>query len=124
MRVFIDTNGWLRSAAWRIDLFREAQRIVPGKAEFFVVQGTKHELEGLQAAGGTLAREAKLALLIMKDVKVIKALGATADEQLLNEAKDPDFVLTQDQDLKRRLKDKGIGVIVIRNQNHLELENR
>lgn len=126
MRVFVDTNGWLRCAAWRIDISREAQRLVPGKLELVIVEATRHEIDGLLAAGGTLAREAKVAQLLLShlNVGVIKAPGRNADEQILNTVHEADFVLTQDQALKRLLKERDVGIIVIRGQSHLELENK
>ena len=127
MRVFVDTNSWLRSAAWRIDIWREAARIVPGKTELIAIDKVIAELEGLKAAGGTLAQEAKLSLSLLrqKNVLVIKTVGGVmADDALVEVAQEQDFVITQDQELKRRLKQKRVGVIVIRGQDHLEMENK
>lgn len=127
MRVFVDTNSWLRSTAWRIDLWREAQRIVPGKAELIALDKVVSELDGLKAAGGTLAGEAKTALMLLrqKNVIIMKTEGTqNADNALVGVAHEADFVITQDQELKRRLKAKGVGVIAIRGQDHLELENK
>ncbi len=127
MKVYVDTNSWLRCAAWRIDIWKEAQRIVPGRAEVLTLDKVMGELEGLKAAGGMLAQEAKLAVALIKqkNVPVVATQGArTADDALLQVAQEPDFVLTQDQALKRLLKGKGIGVIVIRGQDHLEIENK
>lgn len=127
MRVFVDTNSWLRCTAWRVDIWRECQRVVPGKPEIIALDKVLRELEGLKAAGGTLAQEAKVALLLLKQkgVLIMKTAGTTnADDALVDVTHETDFVLTQDQELKKRLKAKNVGVIIIRGQDHLELENR
>jgi len=127
MRLLVDTNAWLRCAALRIDVWAEAKRIVPGRVQVCVIDKVVHELQGLQAAGGTLARNAKLAheLLKQKDTVIVPTHEAgNADDVLVAIASEPDFVLTQDRELKRRLKAKGAGIVVIRQDNHLELENR
>jgi rRNA-processing protein FCF1 len=127
MRLFVDTNAWLRAAALRIDLWEEAQRILPGKAELVTLDRVIAELQGLRSAGGTLAKEAALAIHLTKSkpVTIIKAPPApTVDDALLAAANEPDFVLTQDKELKRKLKEKRVGIVVIRGESHLELENK
>jgi rRNA-processing protein FCF1 len=127
MKVYVDTNGWLRCAALRIDLWEELKRIVPGTVEIIAIDKVMHELEGLKSAGGTLAREAKLAieLIKLKRVSIQETDGhARVDDVLVQICQEHNFVLTQDQELKRRLKNRHVGIIVIRSDSHLMLENR
>jgi rRNA-processing protein FCF1 len=127
MRLFVDTNAWLRCAALRIDVWEEAKRVIPGRAEVCTLDRVLDELVGLKSAGGTLAREAALALSMIKAKKVttIPAQSApTVDDAIVLAASEPDFVLTQDKELKRKLKAKHVGVVCIRAESHLELENK
>ena len=73
-----------------------------------------------------LAREAKLALEIirLKKPMIVQTEGAKrADDALVEIAKEPDFVLTQDKILKQRLRKKHVNILVIRGENHLDIEN-
>ncbi|HII72781.1 TPA: hypothetical protein HA265_08550, partial [Candidatus Woesearchaeota archaeon] len=62
-------------------------------------------------------------LLEAKNVRVLKTeKNLNTDNQIVNLAKSPDFVVaTQDQGLKRLLKQNNVKLIVLRGKSHLEL---
>ncbi|MFH1173635.1 MAG: hypothetical protein V1725_00700 [archaeon] len=124
MRVFLDTNSLMLCFERRLDIFTEAKRVVPGKAELFVVEETLQELTHLAEKGEKLAirQAAKLAIILIKQQNLKRLRGfpkKSADDAILARAGKEDYVLTQDKELKARLKGKGVGVLAIRNKDHI-----
>lgn len=123
-RVFFDTNFIIKCIDWRIDIFGELERICHFKYEVVLLDRVLDELA--EYAVGTKKKETvNVALLVISKNKV-KTLDTEGhvDDALVRIATKDDAVATQDQDLKRRLKAKGVPVIVIREKGYLEFVGR
>lgn len=123
-RVFLDTNFVLKVIEWKVDLFGELRRVLDFKYDVVILDMVKSELEKYRSLGGLKKTQGNVALLALKknDVKIMRTekKGYT-DTVIVEKAKKGDVVCTQDQELKRRLKEKSIPVIVIKNKSYLEL---
>lgn len=123
--VILDTNFIVDCLSWKVDFFSEIQRILPFQYKLAVVDKTLDELDLLAKKGNTIAR---LGARLAKQVIAKKAIGIIrtdkkgyTDTLILKAAGKDAIVATQDQNLKRRLKAKGVPVIVIRQRKYLEL---
>lgn len=141
-RILIDTNMLLVPGQHTVDIFTELDRIIDEPYELAILQGSIRELDNI-ASGATSAsaedrRAAKLARLLVEhqerrdwaastgsQCKGLKILGGSADQHvddaILAIADDDTLVATNDGGLKRRLLERGIRVIFLRNRNCLAL---
>jgi hypothetical protein len=123
--IIIDTNFLVDCLAWKVDFFRELDRILPFTYALAVVDKTLDELDALSKTGKQAAKlGARLAkqLIAKKRIAIITTdkKGYT-DTLIIKHATNNTAVATQDQALKRRLKAKGIPVIIIRQKKYLQL---
>ncbi len=122
--IILDTNFLVDCLAWKVDFFRELERILPFTYEMKVVDKTVDELDQIiktakpdEKVGARLAKQ----LIAKKRIGVIPTdkKGYT-DTLILKFTSKDTIVATQDQGFKRRLKEKGISVIIIRQKRYLE----
>lgn len=98
--------------------------IIEGKCIFAMPEKVKKELEKIASKKGNESKYARVALIL--PIKVIKAKGRTADEQVLNAALSSKkngsqaYVITNDKNLIIKAKKHGIGVITIRGLRGLD----
>jgi rRNA-processing protein FCF1 len=127
-RVFLDTNFLLIPGTMRVDIFSGIESALPKKAVMFIVKKTVDELDHIVKnphAKLSDRNAAKLALVLIKQ-KSLKMVGSSAkgsvDEIILEKAGRDEFVATQDKELKKRLREKGVGVLVLREKKCVMLE--
>lgn len=121
MKVILDTNGLMIPVQFGVDIFEELKRL--GLYEFFVPEAVLKELEMLvKRAKGSDKRAAKVALSMAGRCVLLDGTGP-ADDVILRLAEDTGAaVLTNDIELKRRLKAKGISVLSLRQKNRLDFD--
>jgi rRNA-processing protein FCF1 len=125
-KVLLDTNFLLIPGQFRVDIFSEIDALMPSEHELCTIDMVIDELEGLMTKGSgkdKAAAKLGLSLLKAKNVRVLKTeKHLNTDKMIVETAKSPDFVVaTQDQALKRHLKQNKIQMIVLRQKKHLEL---
>lgn len=122
-RVILDTNFLLVPAREDVDIFSEIHRACPSGVRFAMMAGSKIELDLLAARGGKERTQVKLAntLIRAKKVEQIPHQVQSVDDAIVEEAQGGDIVATMDLKLRRRLKEKGIDVAVLRSRNHVEI---
>ncbi|MEM4240140.1 MAG: hypothetical protein QXK08_03035 [Candidatus Woesearchaeota archaeon] len=123
--IILDTNFLVDCLSWKVDFFREIERILPFNYRLAVVDKTLDELDTVIREG---KQDAKTGARIAKQLIMKKRIGiiqtdkkCCTDALILKAAGKETIVATQDQELKRRLKAKGIPVIIIRQKRFLEL---
>ncbi len=123
--VILDTNFLVDCLGWKVDFFSELERILPFRHELAVVDKTLDELDKIITEG---KQDARIGARIAKQLIMKKRIGIImtdkkgyTDTLILKAAGKESIVATQDQNLKRRLKAKGIPVVVIRQRKYLEL---
>ncbi len=123
--VLLDTNFLVDCLTWKVDFFSEIRRILPFQYTLAVVDKTIDELDkvavegkGDSKIGARLARQ----VIAKKEISIIKTDKKGYTDTLILKAAGKDVIVaTQDQELKRRLKAKGIPVIIIRQKKYLEI---
>lgn len=114
-KVLLDTNALLMPFQFRINLDGELNRIL-GDCKILVLTSVLKELMELAERG---EQHAKAALSLSRKFRVLESSGPV-DEALLNMAKDIGaVVVTNDIQLRRRLKSNGIRVLFLREKTHL-----
>jgi hypothetical protein len=123
--VILDTNFLVDCLIWKVDFISEIGRILPFQYRLAVVDKTLDELDMLAKEGKMIA---KLGARLAKQVIAKKAISIIrtdkkgyTDTIILKNADQETIVATQDQELKRRLRAKGLSVIIIRQKKYLEL---
>ena len=104
-KVILDTNAVMEMVEFKIDLFRELERILDIPYQVGVVEGTIKELEEIiknQRLRFSRAAKMGLALLKAKKVQVLTGKGKV-DDVLAQYSQDGALILTQDRELKKRL---------------------
>jgi len=124
IQIILDTNFLLIPAQFSVDIFSEIDRIMEQKYELCVLDKSLEELDRVakNAESGRDKRAAMLgiAFVAAKKIRLVKAGEKYVDEAILELAeRGKHMVATQDMELKRKLKEKGISVITMRKQDHL-----
>ncbi len=129
-RVLLDANFLMLPSQFGVDIFAGLQQACTFPYELCVAQPVIDELRGIASGGGRDARGAAVALELVerKGLKIIdNSLGGekikNADEFMLSIVRrDRDLVATQDRELRRALKERGIAIIVLRKRRVLEIQ--
>ena len=135
-RIILDTNFLLIPARFRVDIFSELEKTVNFKYELIILDKSLNELNNLilkpkSDIKGADKEAAKIALKLVdiyaknKKLNIIPSKTAYVDEAIIEfAAKNPGntIVATQDRGLKKRLKEKGIKTITLRQKKYLALE--
>jgi rRNA-processing protein FCF1 len=128
VRVVLDTNFLMIPSQFKVDIFAEIQRLMGEPYDLCAFQGVIDELLELSKGKNKDAIHAKIALKLIKQ-KNLKSLPNSinekyADALILDGVTSKDIVCTQDQALKRLLrnKHKGIRLIALKSKKYLDFE--
>ena len=124
VKIVVDTNFLLIPFQFRVDVFREAERLLEERTEFVVLSPCVAELKAMSAGKegtGRDRRAAKAALTLLEKmpVKVAKAAGAADDAIIDYAVKHKAVVCTNDRELRKKLRENGARVIGLREKSHL-----
>lgn len=136
--VIIDTNMLLVPGQFKVDIFSELERVMDEPYEIGILEQSVDELKKIAATGsGEDKRAAKLAFMLVehqklrdfaaatgtkcKALKIIPGSSEYADDAILSIAEDDVLVATNDGGLKRRLLERGVRVIFLKQQQYLAL---
>jgi rRNA-processing protein FCF1 len=127
-RVVFDTNFLMIPTQFKVDVFAEIKRLMNEPYDLCIFKGSVDELDVLSKGVGKNAQHAKTALKLIKQ-KNLKSLPNSinekyADNLILEGVTNEDIVCTQDQALKRLLrnKHKGIRLIALKSKKYLGFE--
>lgn len=113
-------------ATCKVDIFSEIRRICDFPYELCVIDKTIDELEKIAAEqGGKTKAAVKLALTLIREkgIFVIKTeKNKNADDIITEIAQGDDVVATQDKELRHRLREKRVRLIVLRQKQYLQLQ--
>ena len=127
-KILLDTNFLLAVYQFKVDIFLEIERICNFNYELYVLDKTVGELKNIaEKQKGKHKEAARIAmqLLKLKNVKEVKSGSKKhTDDAILDcSIKEGYLVATQDKDLKRKLINHGIEVIVLRQKKFLAIAN-
>lgn len=112
-RVIVDTNALMAISGLKVDIFSEIDKCLDINYEVYVLAGTVLELEKIiKEQKGKHKRDAKLALKILQHKQENEEVGVIieqkvrcdVDNNLVFESQRGALVLTQDRELKSKLK--------------------
>ena len=121
--VILDSNAILMLFEFSIDLEDELTKLV-GNYDIIIPRPVYKELEFLSKNGkGKKRTNAKASLKLIEKYKIIDIDGKNADDSIFSFAKKSNsLVLTNDRDLRCRLKKIGTHVIFLRSKNKLMMD--
>lgn len=130
-RVLLDANFLMLPSQFGVDIFAGLEQACTFPYELCVVQPVIDELRGIASGDGKDARGAAVALELVerKGLKIVD-VGSPGGEKIKNAdefmlsivRRDRDLVATQDRELRRALKEKGIATVVLRKRRVLEIQ--
>jgi len=113
--VILDTNALLMQFEFKIDLEDELSRLL-GAYEILIPSSVLNELKNLKDKNARSALEFALKYRVIETEK-------KGDESILAMAKELNaVVVTNDRELRKRLKDNGLRVIYLRQKSYLVLD--
>ena len=127
LSIILDTNFIVIPADYGVDIFSEAETILERRIEFVLLQSVVKEIE--EKASRTKARQRKFR--VAKDlfdrcniIEVSESLASLpVDDQLLEYTiKMKGVLATNDKELRRRAREKGVPVLYLRGKKRLILE--
>ena len=125
--IILDTNFLMIPLQFKVDIFSEIERICSFSYSLLVLEASVRELENIAGTGKTKDRKAAAAalkLLKSKNIRIIKSGEKYADDAILRSADEDTVVATQDMALKRKLAQKRISIIILRQKKYLQLIER
>ena len=115
--IYLDTDFLVNSIKHKVDFASQILDSFPN-AKFAVFDKSFDELKKI----GSIDSKTAIALIRIKGFKIIKTKkDKTVDDLIVEIVKKHDMVATQDKELKRRLKEKGIKIITIRQKNYVDI---
>ncbi|HLC59945.1 MAG TPA: DUF188 domain-containing protein [Candidatus Nanoarchaeia archaeon] len=126
-KIILDTNFLMIPWQFRVDIFSEFDRICNFNYKLYIFEEAINELKNIASSSrgkDKKAAEFALKLIKLKNINLIKTEKKDVDSLILENAKEDDFVATQDMQLKRELVKKGISLIVLRKKKYLILNER
>jgi len=127
-KILLDTNFLLAIYQFRVDIFTQIDRILTSPYKIFILDKTLEELKKIieqQKGKNKEAAQIALKLIAIKNIGIIKTKSDNRTDDVIVELspKNNYIVATQDKDLKRRLINQGIVVIVLRQKKILAIVN-
>jgi hypothetical protein len=134
-KVIIDTNMLLVPGQHKVDIFSEIDRLLDEPYELVILKGSMDELDKILISGsGADKQAAKLAKMLIdhqqrrdfaattscKGLKITPSSPKVHVDDAIVEIAEDTLVATNDAGLKRRLLERGVRVISLR-QQHLAL---
>ena len=125
-RVILDSNFLFVPLYFKIDVFEEIESLI-GKFEPVVLSTTIEELKGIVEKGSEkMRRNVNLALNLARRCTILNVSRGSYesnDDVIVRVAKDNGYaVATNDKNLRRKLRSKGVATIYVRERSKLELD--
>jgi rRNA-processing protein FCF1 len=127
LKVIVDSNALFAPLQFKIDIFGELERLLKRRFDLILLSPVKRELETLAEKGSPKTRkEATYALRLAETCKFAEVevvSSANVDDVIVKTAgewRGP--VFTNDEALRKRLRDISVPVIYVRQKSHLEID--
>ena len=125
-KILFDTNFLLIPLRFGVDIFEEAERVLNQPPECYVTRSVLKEIEQLKrGANPSFVKDLSFAEKIAESCGVLEVEaeeGETVDESILRTAREKRFIVgTTDAELRKRLREAGVKVLVLRQRRYLEL---
>ena len=127
LKVILDSNFLFVPSQFHLNIFEELANLLNQRFEPILLSSTQKELQGLAESNSPKKRKQALLALELAEkcraVRVEKGLRETYDDVIVRVAAEWESpVATNDRELRRRLRNRGVPVIFLRQKHRLELE--
>lgn len=126
-KIIIDTNFLMIPWQFKVDIFSEFDRICQFNYHLYIFDRTINELENIaEKSKGKDKKAAQFALKLVKlnNINRIKSDIKYVDSLILENADENTIIATQDKNLKKKLLEKGLSMIILRQKKYLQLIER
>ncbi len=125
-KILLDTNFLLIPAEFRVDIFSELERLMDRKYKLYILDKTITELKNIvRSQKGKSSQAAKIALQLIDNKKLniinTSSLPSSVDDIILRLVNSEYIVGTQDKLLRKKLKQKNIQLLSLRQKTHLRI---
>lgn len=122
-KIILDTNMLLIPVQFNLDIFDELERIIGKNYQIIILDSVLEELQKIAKSKKKDAKAARVALQLIEDkeITIVKTKIKSTDKSIMEIADKDTIVATNDQHLRRTLKNKNIKTIYLRNKKFLEL---
>jgi len=122
--ILLDTNFLLIPYQFKVDIFTQINKIATFKYGLFILDKTLEELKKIvseQKGKDKDAAKIALKLIALKNIEVIKTKSnEKTDDIILELSSKEDFIVaTQDKELKAKLKQKNVPLMVLRQKKKI-----
>jgi len=127
-KILLDTNFLMACGQFKVDIFSQIDGITNFKYKIYILDKIIEELKKIveeQKGKHKDAAKVALTLIDIKHLEIIKTnSNKKTDDIIVDISSKNDFIVaTQDKDLKRKLFNHNISVIILRNKKTLEIIN-
>ncbi|MFB6143790.1 MAG: PIN domain-containing protein [Candidatus Nanohaloarchaea archaeon] len=118
-QIMLDTNFLVAPFQMSVSVFDEIENLYP-EAEVYTLEDVIQEAKSIEEGKYCDLVEQ---LIENQEIEVLKTEGSGEVDDLLVELCDEFLVATNDKELKKRIKQRGRPVMIVRGKNYLEVEN-
>lgn len=127
IRVILDSSFLFIPAQFNVDIFEELARVLNQRYEPIILSPTYKELQRIAESGSTkLRRQAALALKLAQkcvQIDVERGYRESHDDVVARVASEKAWcVATNDRALRKKLRNKNVPVIYLRQKSHLAVD--
>jgi rRNA-processing protein FCF1 len=125
-KILFDTNFLMIPLRFGVDIFEEAERVLNQPPEYYVTRSVLREMQLLKrGAKPSFAKEVGLAEKLAERCGVLDVEvedDETVDDSILRTAVERKLIVgTTDSELRERLREAGVKVLILRQRRYLEL---
>ena len=127
LKVIVDSNALFVPLQFKIDIFCDLECLLNRRFDLILLSAVKRELETLARKGSPkLQREAACALRLAEKCRLVEVDAGSAvdvDDVIVKAATEwKAVVFTNDEQLRKRLRDISVPVIYVRQKSRLEID--
>ena len=126
-RIILDTNFLLVPLKFRVDIFSEIHRICDFHYKLLAYEGTIEELRKIISGQKGINKKAAqfgLKIIKLKNIEILKDTNdKDVDSMILENCDNNTIVATLDIALKKKLMEKNVPVIILRQKEYLKFAN-
>ncbi|MCX6706867.1 MAG: nucleotide-binding protein [Candidatus Woesearchaeota archaeon] len=128
-KIILDTNFLLIPAQFGLDIFTELQKTCSFSYNLYIIDKSLSELDNIiRQQRGAPKKAAQMTQKLLKNfinnnkINIIPAKTGYIDREILDISDKDTLVATQDAGLRKKLREKGVKTIIMRQRKYLQIE--
>lgn len=127
LKIIVDSNALFVPLQFKIDIFAELEKLLNRSFKLILLSTVKRELETLTKKGSPkIRKQAAYALALSERCRLVEVNAAPhtdVDDVIARMAADwKAVVFTNDEELRKKLRDISVPVIYVRQKSRLEID--